>query len=76
MREGTTHSAEDRVAEKSPRTDRSDTQMGGGEAGTSQSQSRHKKGHMSNIYLIDSVGKAILDFVKDHKELYDKTKNI
>ena len=39
--------------------------------GTSQSQC--KKGHMTNIYLIDSDEEAIVDFVKDHKELYDKT---
>ena len=42
-----------------------------GEAGTSQL--RHKKGNMSNIYLTDSDAEAIVDFVKDHKELYDKT---
>ena len=42
-----------------------------GEAGTSQSQSRHKKGHMANIYLTDSDGESIY-FVKDHKELSDK----
>ena len=46
---------------------------GGGEAGTSQSQSRHKKGHMMNIYLTDSDDKAIVDFVKDYEELYFKT---
>ena len=40
-----------------------------GEACTSQSQSRHKKGHMMNIYLIDSYEEPIVDFVKDHKEL-------
>ena len=37
------------VAEKRARTDRSDTKMdteGGGEAGTSQSHSRHMKGHI------------------------------
>ena len=28
---------------------------------------------MTNIYLTDSDEEAILDFVKDHKELYDKT---
>ena len=28
---------------------------------------------MTNIYLIDSDEKAIRDFVKDHKELYDET---
>ena len=47
MREETIHSAEEGVAEKHPRTERSDTEMdteAGGEAGTSLSQSRHKKG--------------------------------
>ena len=28
---------------------------------------------MTNIYLTDSDKEAIVDFVKDHKELYDKT---
>ena len=28
---------------------------------------------MTNIYLADSDEEAIVDFVKDHKELYDKT---
>ena len=40
--------------------------QGGGEAGTSQSHSRHKKGHMMNIYFYCGL-------VKDHEELYDKT---
>ena len=42
-----------------------------GEAGISQF--RHKKGHMRNISLTDSDEEAIVDFVKDHEELYDKT---
>ena len=53
----TTRSAVERVAEKSARTDRSDTKIdteAGGEVTTSQSHSRHKKGHMTNIYLTDS----------------------
>ena len=33
----------------------------------------HKKGHMTNIYLTDSDEEAIVDLVKDHEELYDKT---
>ena len=75
-REETTHSPEEGVAEKCARTDRSNTEMdtmGGGEAGTSQSHSRHKKGHKTKIYLMDSDEEAIVDFVEDHKELYDKT---
>ena len=35
--------------------------------------SRHKKGHITSIYLTDSYEEAIADFVKDHEELYDKT---
>ena len=42
----------------------------GGEANTSQS--RHKKGHMMNIYLTASDDEAIVDFVKDHEALYNK----
>ena len=46
----------------------------GGEASASaQCQSRNKKGHMMKIYLSDSDEEAIVDFVKDHKEIYDKT---
>ena len=76
MREETTHSAEEGVAEKHAKTDRSDTEMdteGGGEARKSQSHSRHKKGHMTNIYLTDSEEEAIVDILKDHEELYNKT---
>ena len=46
---------------------------GGGEVGNSQLHSRHKKGHMNNIYLTGSNEVAIVDFVKNHEELYDKT---
>ena len=45
----------------------------GGEVGTSQSLSRHKKGHMTNIYLTDADEEVIVDFVKDNVELYNKT---
>ena len=51
-REETNHSAEEGVAEKHTRTDRSHTEMdteAGGEAGTSQSHSRQKKGYMTNM---------------------------
>ena len=64
-REETTHSAEEGVAEKHARTDRSDPEIdtaGGGEADTSQSYSRHKKGHMNHIYLTDSYEEAIVGF--------------
>ena len=49
----------------------SDTETEAGRGETSQS--RYKKGHMTNIYLTGSDEEAIVDFVKDHEELYDKT---
>ena len=63
---------EEGVAEKRPRTKKSDTETEavGGEAGPSLPQC--KKGHMTNIYLTDSDEEAIVDFVKDHEELYEK----
>ena len=36
-------------------------------------QSRQKKGQMKSIFLSDSDKEAIVKFVKQHKELYDKT---
>ena len=36
-------------------------------------QSRQKKGQMKSIFLSDSDEKAIVEFVKQHEELYDKT---
>ena len=47
--------------------------MAGGEAGTSELHSRHRKGYMINIYLTDTDEEATVVFVKDHEELYDKT---
>ena len=44
-----------------------ETETVGGEAGPSQSQ--HKKGHMTNIYLTDSDKEAIVDFAKDDKNI-------
>ena len=38
-------------------------------------QSRQKKGQMKSISLSDSDEEAIVEFVKQHKELYDKTNN-
>ena len=64
------------MAKKHPSTERSETEMdteGGGEVGTSQPQSRHKKWHMANNYLKDSHEEAIVDFINDQEELYDKT---
>ena len=46
---------------------------GGRKMGTSQLHARQKKGHMTNIYLMDLDEEAIVDFVKDHNELYDNT---
>ena len=36
-------------------------------------QSRQKKGQMKSIFLSDSDKEAIVEFVKQHQELYDKT---
>ena len=38
-------------------------------------QSRQKKGQMKSIFLNDSDEEAIVEFVKQHKELYGKTNN-
>ena len=38
-------------------------------------QSRQKKGQMKSIFLSDSDKEAIVEFVKQHEELYDKTNN-
>ena len=35
-------------------------------------QSRQKKGQMKSIFLSDSDEEAIVEFVKQHEELYDK----
>ena len=73
-REESTYPAEEGSAEKLARTNRSDRKMyteAGGEAATSQLHSRQKKRHMTNINLTDSNDKLIMDFVKDHEELYD-----
>ena len=67
--EGATPSPE--WQKKHARRDKSDTETeAGGEAGTSQSQC--KKGHMTNIYLIDLDEQTIVDFMKDHEKLYNK----
>ena len=58
------------------RIERSESEMdteGEREAGTSQFQSRCKKGDVTNIYVTDSDEEVNVDFVKDHYELYDKT---
>ena len=67
------HSQEEGQPEKRPRTERSDTETeaAGGKAGTSHSC--YKKGHMTNVFITDSDQEAIVDFVKDHEELYNKT---
>ena len=36
-------------------------------------QSRQKKGQMKSIFLSDSDKEAIVVFIKQHEELYDKT---
>ena len=37
------------------------------------SQSRQKKGQMKSIFLSDSDDEAIVEFIKQHEELFDKT---
>ena len=39
------------------------------EARTAQSKYRHKKGHMTNVFLTNSDKEVIVDFVKDNGEL-------
>ena len=70
----TPQSSEKAVIEKRPRTERSVGEMDteGGEASTSQSQPKHKKGHMTNLSLTDSDEVAIVDFVKNRQKLYNK----
>ena len=51
--------------EKQPRTDTdSDPEC---------TQSRQNKGQIKSIFLSDSDGEAIVDFVVQHEELYNKT---
>ena len=38
-------------------------------------QSRQKKGQIKSIFLSDSDKEAIVEFVKQHEKLYDKTNN-
>ena len=72
-REEESYSQEEGQPEKRHRRERNDTETeaAGGEMGPSQS--RYKKGHMTNVYLTDFDVEATVNFVKDHKELYDKT---
>ena len=75
MKDKTAHSAEEGVAEKFAMTDKSDTEIdteAGGEASTSQLHSRHKNGHMTNVYPTNSDEEAIVDVVKYYQELDDK----
>ena len=61
-------------AEKCARTDRSYTEKTQG-VQEMRHISSHKNEHMRNIYSTDSNEEAIVDFMKDHKELYDRLKN-
>ena len=63
-------------AEKRPETERSDIEMvieDGGETSTFHSQTRCKKEYMANVSIADSDKEAIVDFVKNYEELYNKT---
>ena len=53
--------------------DRSDTETEAAQREAGPSQSHYKKGHMTKLYLTDSEKEAIVNFVKNHKELYNKT---
>ena len=73
------HSQQRKECQK--RTDESDTEMdtckeGRGELGTSQSHSRHKKGHMTNIYLTDSDEEAIVEFLRPIRSCTTRPMNI
>ena len=75
-REETKHLAEEAVAKKCARTDRSDTDLdteGGGGVSTFQSHSRNKNGDLTNIYLTDSDEEVIVKFFRNNEELYNKT---
>ena len=61
------------MQKKGPGQKKSDTETEAVGAEVGPSQSQYKKGHMINIYLTDSNEEAIVDFVKDHKVLYDKS---
>ena len=43
------------------------------DTGAESTQSRQKKGQMKSIFLSDSGEEAIVEFVKQHEELYDQT---
>ena len=45
------------------------------DADVESTQSRQKKGQMKSILLSDSDEEAIVEFGKQHEELYDKTNN-
>ena len=45
----------------------------GPDSDVESTQSRQKKGQMKSIFLSDSDEEAIVKFVKQHEELYDKT---
>ena len=67
------------VAEKKTRTKRNvtekDTEGRVKASASTECKSRHKEGHMTNIYLTDSNEEFIADFVKDHEELCNQTQN-
>ena len=60
---------------------REESQERGEESGTNMdtdvesTQSRQKKGQMESIFLSNSDEEAIVEFVKQHDELYHKTNN-
>ena len=71
-RRGTERGGREREREESPNRGekrvRTDT-----DTDVESTQSRQKKGQMKSIFLSDLDEEAIVEFVKQHKELYDKT---
>ena len=60
---------------KRQRTETSESELeleAASEASRSSPQSHTKKGNMTNILLTDPDEEMIVDFVKDHGELYDQ----
>ena len=65
-RRGTERGWREREGERARKGERTDTDV-------ESTQSRQKKGQMKSIFLSDSDEEAIVEFIKQHEELYDKT---
>ena len=60
----------DETEERTEKRPRMDT-----DTDSESTQSRQKKGQMKSIFLSDSDNEAIVEFIKQHEELYDKTQD-